>query len=98
MQVCNALANKTRFMMLKLLVEEDREICICEFQEFFEKDPSVLYRNIEKLKDAELISTRKDGRKLLSKVKNRGAVNKLIESIEEIDSGSNEEKFRELKA
>ena len=86
MQVFKALSDETRYLMTKILLEEDREMCICEFEAFFEKDSSVLYRNIKKLKEAEVVSTSKEGRKLFAEIKDGEAVNDLISAVERIES------------
>lgn len=72
--------------MAKILLEEDRKMCICEFEAFFEKDSSVLYRNIKKLEKAGIVSTEKDGRKLFAELVDREAVRDLIEAVERIES------------
>ncbi len=86
MQVFKALSDETRYLMTKILLEEDRKMCICEFEAFFEKDSSVLYRNIKKLEDAGIVSTGKDGRKLFAEIEDEEAVNDLISAVERIES------------
>ena len=86
MEVCKALSDRTRYLMTKMLLEERREMCICEFEEFFDKDSSVLYRNMRKLEEAGLIETEKDGRKRLARIKDREAVRKLMDALEVLES------------
>lgn len=86
MQVFKALSDETRYLMTKILLEEDRKMCICEFEAFFEKDSSVLYRNIKKMEEAGIVSTSKDGRKLFADIKDKEAVNDLISAVERIES------------
>lgn len=73
-------------MMVKMLLEENRELCICEFEEFFDKDSSVLYRNMKKLEEANLIETEKKGRKRFAVISDRDAVQKLVDSLEALES------------
>ncbi len=86
MKVCKALSDRTRYLMVKMLLEENRELCICEFEEFFDKDSSVLYRNMKKLEEANLIETEKKGRKRFAIISDRDAVQKLIDSLEALES------------
>ncbi len=86
MKVCKALSDRTRYMMVKMLLEEDQKLCICEFEEFFDKDSSVLYRNMKKLEEANLIETEKKGRKRYAKISDRDAVQKLVDSLEALES------------
>ncbi len=86
MQVFKALSDDTRYRMLKILLKEGRKLCICEFEAYFEKDASVLYRNVKKLEEAGLVSTEKEGRKLYAEVDGREAVNNLIGAVESIES------------
>jgi DNA-binding transcriptional ArsR family regulator len=86
MNVCKALSDQTRYQMIKMLLDENRELCICEFEEFFDKDSSVLYRNMKKLEEANLIETEKKGRKRYAKISDRDAVQKLVNSLETLES------------
>lgn len=86
MKVCKALSDQTRYQMIKMLLDEDKELCICEFEEFFDKDSSVLYRNMKKLEEADLIETEKKGRKRYADISDREAVQKLIDSLETLES------------
>lgn len=86
MKVCKALSDQTRYQMVKMLLEEDQELCICEFEEFFDKDSSVLYRNMKKLEEANLIETEKKGRKRYAEISGREVVQKLIDSLETLES------------
>ena len=73
-------------MMTKILLEEERKMCICEFETFFEKDSSVLYRNIKKLEEAGIVSTFKQGRKLYAQISDKENINKLVSAVERIES------------
>lgn len=96
MQVLKALSDETRYMMVKMLLDIDKDICICEFDEFFQQDSSVLYRNIKKLEDAGVLETEKKGRKRIPKVKDAEAVRKLLEAVEELESEDLAGKYEEL--
>lgn len=96
MRVLKALSDKTRYMMVKMLLDVDKDICICEFDQFFQQDSSVLYRHISKLEDAGIVETEKKGRKRIPKVKNPEAVKKLLEAVEELESEDLAGKYEEL--
>lgn len=85
MQVFKALSDETRYMMLKILLDEERRMCACEFDTYFERDASVLYRNIKKLEEAGLVVTSKDGRKLFAEVSDRSAVTDLVDAVEKLE-------------
>lgn len=86
MQVLKVLSDKTRYDMVRIMLREEREMCICEFGAYLDKDASVLYRNIKKLEEADIVSTHKEGRKLLAGIKNKEAVESIISSAQEIES------------
>ncbi|MFB6217476.1 MAG: ArsR/SmtB family transcription factor [Candidatus Aenigmatarchaeota archaeon] len=92
MQVFNALSSDTRFHVLELILEHE-PVCICELDEMCPRDRSVISRHIKKLDEAGIIKTEKDGRKLISTVPRREAVENLIaakEVLENEDTGTRE--------
>lgn len=87
MQVFKALSSDTRLHVLKLIMEHE-PVCICELDEMCSRDRSVISRHIKKLDDAGIIKTEKDGRKLISTVPQREAVENLIEAKEVLEDES----------
>lgn len=61
-------------------------MCACEFEAHFDKDVSVLYRNIKKLEEAGLVSTSKNGRELHAEVRDEEVVESLIRAAETLES------------
>lgn len=84
MGVFQALASDPRQEMVKALLKSEGRICVCEFEEFLEKDTSVIYRHVEKLEEENIVATQKDGRKLYVELKDRGRVKNLLETAEKI--------------
>lgn len=80
-----ALSDETRFEMVRILLYEKREACICEFQEFFDQDQSVLYRHMKKLEDSGIVDTEKDGRKVIITLEDREAVEDMVEAVERLE-------------
>lgn len=79
------LADDTRYQMISILLREGRRMCICEFEPYFEKDTSVLYRNIKQLEQAGIITTEKDGRKLYARIAETEAVRNLFDAIDRLE-------------
>ena len=92
MQVFDVLSSPVRFKIVKILLNREGAVCVCELEEHFDKDQSVLYRHIKKIERSGLISSYKDGRKLMFEIKNREALEKFIEAVEELDSTINNRK------
>ncbi|MDY6771304.1 MAG: winged helix-turn-helix domain-containing protein [Candidatus Nanohaloarchaea archaeon] len=87
MQVFKALSSDTRLHVLELIMKHE-PVCICELDEMCSRDRSVISRHIQKLDDAGIIETRKDGRKLISTVPKREVVEDLIEAKEVLEDES----------
>lgn len=60
--VLKALAHPTRLMMVEALANGER--CVCELNELFEADHSTISKHLAILKQAGLVSDRKDGLKV----------------------------------
>ncbi|MFB6204459.1 MAG: ArsR/SmtB family transcription factor [Candidatus Nanohaloarchaea archaeon] len=84
MQIFKALSSDTRFHVLELIMEHE-PVCICELDEMCPRDRSVISRHVKKLDEAGIIETEKDGRKLISTVPQREAVENLIEAMEVLE-------------
>jgi DNA-binding transcriptional ArsR family regulator len=84
MQVFKALSSDTRLHVLKLIMEHE-PVCICELDEMCSRDRSVISRHIKKLDEAGVIETEKDGRKLISTVPQREAVENLLDAKEVLE-------------
>ncbi|MCJ7479066.1 MAG: metalloregulator ArsR/SmtB family transcription factor [Candidatus Nanohaloarchaeota archaeon QJJ-7] len=87
MKVFRALSDETRREMVRSLMEREEETCVCEFEEFIDRDASVIYRNVKKLEDAGIVSTEKKGRELLVSVEDEDTVRELLEAARSLEPG-----------
>lgn len=60
--VLSALANETRYTLVRVLVAASEELCVCELQAVVDVTESGLSHALSKLVDAGLVDGRKDGR------------------------------------
>jgi DNA-binding transcriptional ArsR family regulator len=62
LDVLAALANETRYKLVRLLVAADGELCVCELNAMVDASESAISHALSKLTDAGLVTRRKDGR------------------------------------
>ena len=62
LNVLTALANETRYKLLRLLVAADGELCVCELNAMVDASESAISHALSELADAGLVARRKDGR------------------------------------
>ena len=62
LDVLSALANETRYTLVRVLVAAGEELCVCELQAVVDVSESGLSHALSALVDTGLISGRKDGR------------------------------------
>ena len=60
--VLSALANETRYKLVRLLVAADGELCVCELNAMVDASESAISHALSALTDAGLVTRRKDGR------------------------------------
>ena len=56
-----ALSNKKRLRLLKLLINFDEEICVCEFEDALNLPQYTVSRHLNKLKERNLVESRREG-------------------------------------
>ena len=61
-QTLSALGNETRYRLVRLLVEADEALCVCEFIPLVDVSESAVSHALSTLADAGLVTKRKDGR------------------------------------
>ena len=61
-QTLSALGNETRYRLVRLLVEADEELCVCEIAPLVDVSDSAVSHAFSTLVDARLVTKRKDGR------------------------------------
>ncbi|WP_225335415.1 ArsR/SmtB family transcription factor [Halomicrobium urmianum] len=62
LDVLSALANETRYTLVRVLVAAGEELCVCELQAVVDVSESGLSHALSALVDAGLVEDRKDGR------------------------------------
>lgn len=62
LDVLSALANETRYTLVRVLVAAGEELCVCELQAVVDVTESGLSHALSGLTDAGLVEGRKDGR------------------------------------
>ena len=62
LDVLAALANETRYKLVRLLVAADGELCVCELNAMVDASESAISHALAELTDAGLVTRRKDGR------------------------------------
>ncbi len=58
----SALANETRYKIVRILHVADDELCVCEFAPFLDVSDSAISHALSQLTDAGLVDRRKDGK------------------------------------
>ncbi|RLM53904.1 ArsR family transcriptional regulator [Halobellus sp. Atlit-31R] len=71
--IVSALANETRYTLVRTLVAAEEELCVCELNAVTDVTESGLSHALSKLVDAGLVSARQDGR-----WKKYGATNRAV--------------------
>ncbi|PSP78349.1 transcriptional regulator [Halobacteriales archaeon QS_4_69_225] len=71
LDVLSALANRTRYTLVRVLVAAEEELCVCELNAVVDVSESGLSHAISKLADAGLVEGRKDGRWKMYRATNR---------------------------
>lgn len=74
-----ALGEPIRLKIINLLLKTDKCICICELSKAIKRDQSVIFRHIQVLKTAKIITTNKDSKFLMCCIKDKTKIKKLIE-------------------
>ena len=62
LDVLSALANETRYRLVRALVATDGELCVCELNALSDVSESGLSHALSKLADAGLVASRTEGR------------------------------------
>ncbi|PSQ44176.1 transcriptional regulator [Halobacteriales archaeon SW_7_68_16] len=62
LDVLSALANETRYTLVRVLVAAQEELCVCELNAVIDVTESGLSHALSALAEAGLVSARKDGR------------------------------------
>lgn len=60
--VLSALANETRYKIVRILHTAGEELCVCEFSPLLDVSDSAISHALSQLTDAGLVTRRKDGK------------------------------------
>ena len=85
LDVVSALANETRYTLVRVLVAAGKELCVCELNAVVDVSESGLSHALSKLVDAGLVEGRKDGRWKMYRATNRAVA--LVTVVEGSVSG-----------
>ncbi len=77
-----ALSDETRLEIIGLL-RHGGELCGCDFEKMLEKSQSMISRHLKKLELADIIESRKDGVKVMYKIKD-SRIFKLLAVLDNI--------------
>lgn len=61
-RVFSALANETRYEILRVLTGADEELCACEINMIIDASEATISQSLSQLVDVDLVTRRKDGR------------------------------------
>ena len=61
-ELLSALANETRYTIVRLLHTADDELCVCEISPLLDVSDSAISHALSQLTDAGLVTRRKDGK------------------------------------
>lgn len=82
LRIFQALTEPMRIKILQSL--EERDYCVCELMDVLNlSQPAVSY-HVGLLLDARLITTHKEGRKVICKLRKKGLINQLLKITESL--------------
>ncbi|QSG04916.1 Transcriptional regulator containing HTH domain,ArsR family [Halapricum desulfuricans] len=61
-EILSALANETRYKIVRLLEAAEGELCVCEFAPLLDVSDGAISHALSKLTDAGLVTRRKEGK------------------------------------
>lgn len=73
-----ALGDKVRLRIVDYLIKKDSDVCVCDLSKIIKRDPSVIFRHAQILKDAGIIKTRKHNKYLMCGIKDKEYIKRLI--------------------
>jgi len=73
-----ALGGRIRLHIIDYLMKKDDPVCVCDLSNIIKRDPSVVFRHVQLLKDAGIIETHKDNKFLMCKIKDKIKIEGLL--------------------
>ena len=77
-----ALGEPIRLKIIEYLLNKKECVCICDFSKLLKRDQSVIFRHVQILKDAGILSTNKEAKFLMCCLKNEEMIRRLLSTIE----------------
>ena len=78
-KVFRALGEPNRLRIIEYLLKKGKCTCVCELSRLLKRDQSVVFRHIQILKDAGIVSTDKKAQFLACCIKDRAKVKQYLE-------------------
>jgi len=73
-----ALGDQVRLQIIDYLMKKDAPVCICDLSKVIKRDPSVIFRHVQLLKDAGIIKAQKDNKFLMCSIKDKIKIGGLL--------------------
>lgn len=86
LDVLSALANETRYKLVRALVTADDDLCVCELNAIVDVSESAISHAMSSLVDANLVTSHKEGR-----WKHYRATNRAIALVTVLEGGVSDE-------
>ena len=80
--ILKALADETRLKIVKFLMDGER--CVCEIFPFVKRTQSTISIQLDILKKAGIVESRREGKKVYYQIKSK-RVNKILKTLENRD-------------
>lgn len=75
-----AISDPVRIDIITLLLSKQSPVCICDLSKSIPKDQSVIFRHVQLLVQAGIISAEKEGKFLMCRIKEKKRIQDLLDS------------------
>jgi DNA-binding transcriptional ArsR family regulator len=75
----SAMGDPIRLKLITFMLERQACVCICQLAEHVKRDQSVVFRHVQILRDAGIVSTNKKDKFLMCCIKNKARIRKYME-------------------
>lgn len=74
-----ALSEPIRLQIIEFFIDKDMCNCICDLSKFLDRDQSVIFRHLQILKSAGIVTTRKEKNCLFCCLKDKKRLKRILE-------------------